>query len=128
MQENKHFWRNVFILLFIITIGLLFWLIIDLRGLYRVGGLKPTRSLNRNFTFNKKIASPDQIQSWMTFSYIDYIFNLPPDYLSKSLNINDSKYPNLGIRQYAKLNNLDSAVFLKQVQDSVIEYAKSIPQ
>jgi len=37
------------------------------------------------------------IRSWMTFKYINKVYNLPDDYLKKELNITDARYPNMTI-------------------------------
>jgi hypothetical protein len=123
MQLPKHFWHYIFTILLLTAIGLLIWFIFDIKGLYQTGRLNPTRGLNRNYLY--KPTSPDQIQGWMTFSYINYIFSLPPNYLSQSLMITDSQYPNLEINRYAKNKNLDPAGFLKQVQQSIIQYSNN---
>ena len=122
-QLYKYFWRIVFTILLLITIGLLVWFIIDLRGLYQTG-IRPAGGFNRDH-IHRQILSPNQIQSWMTFSYVDYIFSLSPDYLQNSLTIIDSRYPNLNISQYAREKGLDAGDFLKQIQTSVAKYATS---
>ncbi len=121
---HKYLWKILFTILLIIIISLSVWFIVNLRDLYRAGELRPTRGLNRNHIY-KQTASPDQIQGWMTFSYVNYIFNLPPDYLSGNLNIQDSHYLNLGINQYAKMKNFNTTIFLTNVRESIAQYTKS---
>ena len=126
-SPHKNFWQIILAFLLIIAIGLLIWFIVDLRSLYRTGSLRPTRGFNRNYT-HRQIINPNQIEGWMTFSYINYIFSLPPSYLKNSLVIQDSHYPNLGIDKYAKEKNINTTSFLTDVQKSVTQYNKSIPQ
>lgn len=55
--------------------------------------------------------SADQIQNWMTFRYINMLFNLPSDYLRTNLNISNNHYPNLTISSWAaqaKVNSTDA--------------------
>jgi hypothetical protein len=123
MKLHKNFWQIIFTVLLLVAIGLMIWFIVDLKGLYQTGHLRPTRGFGRNHVYKQTI-NPDQIQGWMTFSYINYIFSIPPDYLSVSLAIQDSHYPNLGISQYAKTKSFNAADFLKKVQEAVTQYAK----
>ncbi len=124
IMKHKHFWRYVFAGLLIALIALLGWLIFDVRDLYRGGMLRPTGGFRRTYV-REQASDTSQIQSWMTFSYINHIFNLPPAYLASALAIQDSRYPDLIVSQYAKSKNLIDADFLKQVQDSVSQYLQS---
>jgi hypothetical protein len=63
-----------------------------------------------------------QIQSWMTFRYINYVFNLPVDYLSGKLNIKNSGYPNITIVQYAAGAKQSSVVATALVRQAVGEF------
>ena len=118
---HKHFWRIGFFVLLAILAILLIWVTVDVHSLYQTGALRPTRGFRRTY-IQTPLSSPTQIQDWMTFSYINHIFNLPPQYLSTALTIQDSQYPNLQISQYAKTKNLNDADFLKQVQQLVSQY------
>ncbi len=118
---HKHFWKILFTTLFVITISLLVWFILDVRNLYQTGSLKPTRGFNRNYS-SGHTRTPTQIQGWMTFSYVNHIFNLPQNYLKDSLSITDSHYPNIGISRYAKNQTLDINSFLIRIQESVTQY------
>ncbi len=99
-----------------ISIALLSWFVVNVTGLYRSGALRPSRGIHR------RMLTPAAIQNWMTFSYINRAFNLPPDYLSVTLMIQDARYPNLGVGTYAKTKNLNEADFLQQVQGAVTGY------
>ncbi|MFZ1075057.1 MAG: hypothetical protein WAN50_01655 [Minisyncoccia bacterium] len=65
----------------------------------------------------------NRIASWMTFDYINHLFNLPPIYLQTALAITDHEYPRLTIAACAKSEGRAQAAFLKQVQDAVRAYA-----
>ena len=62
------------------------------------------------------------IQPWMTFDYIAFTFNVPPDYLQKQLNIDDPKYPHISISRYSKSKLMDPATLTNQTQDVVRSY------
>ena len=59
---------------------------------------------------------PETIEDWMTFNYLNHVFDLPPIYLENILQIQDVRYPNISIRQYAESRHLDDATFLAQVR------------
>ncbi len=63
------------------------------------------------------------IQPWMTFDYINHLFNLPPAYLQSELHITDMRYPKLSVGGLAKDDNQTStAAILTQVIDAVQSY------
>lgn len=62
------------------------------------------------------------IQSWMTFSYINKVFKLPTNYLKNTLNISDSRYPNIPLEDYAEKAKIKTADFTTKVQDAVHSY------
>ncbi len=62
------------------------------------------------------------IQSWMTFSYIDTIFNLPPTYLQTTLAVTDTHYPRISLGRYAKSQNVSEADFVERVKAAVTSY------
>lgn len=55
---------------------------------------------------NQSLPAPEQIQGWMTFRYINLVFNLPPDYLKASLKISDPSYPSLTLNSWAKKSRI----------------------
>ncbi|MGC9599218.1 MAG: hypothetical protein ABSE18_02420 [Minisyncoccia bacterium] len=62
------------------------------------------------------------IRPWMTFDYLNRIFNLPADYLKTQLSIADPHYPQLSLGGYARSGHLDPNVFLGQVETAVRAY------
>ncbi len=67
----------------------------------------------------------ENIQTWMTFDFINHMFHLPASYLSNTLQIQVRQYPNISLKRYAKTANLDPAYILMQVQNAVGTYASS---
>jgi hypothetical protein len=59
----------------------------------------------------RSLADVDLIQRWMTFNYINKVFNLPADYLKINLGIIDKRYPNIIIGKY--LDEVKKAVSQK---------------
>jgi hypothetical protein len=72
----------------------------------------------RHQTLAQKI-TPDQIRGWMTFRYVNLVFNLPPPYLQGVLNIKDSHYPNISLDALAKQQKLSSAQMLAKTAAAV---------
>lgn len=70
----------------------------------------------------RKNLSVDEIESWMTFAYINFVFKLPTNYLQSDLQLFDSRYPNIQIRRYARMNHLDEAELVKNVQNAVTSF------
>ncbi len=62
------------------------------------------------------------IQPWMTFGYVNKIFNLPEEYLKTTLRIADPHYPSLLIARYARANNLTVNTFTGDVKAAVEDY------
>ncbi len=62
------------------------------------------------------------VRSWMTFDYINKLFNLPPDYLKTHLMISDPHYPQLTVSRYASTNNLNPVTFLGKLDDALRSY------
>ena len=118
---HKKSWITCFVLFVIVGISLFLWFILDVLTLYHSGRLQPTRNLYQQQIHNQ-IYTPDAIETWMTFSYINYIFKLPPTYLSESLGIQDARYPNIEIRRYTQANKLDSANFLMSIRNSIAQF------
>jgi hypothetical protein len=60
-----------------------------------------------------------RISEWMTFEYINTVFDLPPNYLKDTLHIDDAKYPSITLGQYATKVGIDSTTFTVSVRRSV---------
>jgi len=55
------------------------------------------------------------VSPWMTFGYLNQLFDLPPDYLQSELKISDPEYPNLSLASYASRDHIALAMFMGQV-------------
>ena len=63
------------------------------------------------------------IETWMTFDYVNHLFNLPSSYLQTSLGITDPRYPRLTIREYLEHESPgETASSLVAVQNAVSSY------
>lgn len=65
------------------------------------------------------------IRNWMTFDYINRLFNIPPSYFESKLDVADTNYPRITIRSLAKKYNSEPTFFLTHIQSLVTEYLHS---
>ena len=112
--------RNIILwVLCAFSVLLLIWFITQVYFLRQVGAFRsrhiPGRKIERSLR-------PEQIQTWMTFGYVNRVFALPSEYLRQHLNILDSHYPNVQIGHYAKAIKLNTHTFLDSVRNQVKEY------
>jgi hypothetical protein len=59
------------------------------------------------------------IRPWMTFDYINRLFNLPKDYLKNQLQISDSHYPNLTLGSYASADKVATVEAVNNVESAI---------
>lgn len=62
-------------------------------------------------------AEIDHLQAWVTFSFVNHMFNLSPEYLEAGLAITGSTYPDMTIAEAAKEKGVPADVFLEKVQE-----------
>lgn len=62
---------------------------------------------------------PMNIEPWMTFKYVNVVFELPDDVLKNVLKIEDASYPNLPIGKYVKKTGANRDEFLNSVRETV---------
>lgn len=119
-HQNQNFSFTSSLLTIILAVACLaaiLWLIISVDRAYRLGNL-----LSRTSRQELRKPNPDNIQSWMTFDYINRIFKLPPEYLKTQLTITDRKYPNIEIKNYAKSQNEDVNTIIENLKQSIKNY------
>lgn len=63
-----------------------------------------------------------QLESWMTFNYVNFVYDLPPDYLRTTLHITDPRYPNVEIRHYAKRYGIDQNTLMHNIDSAINLY------
>jgi len=120
---KKYIRLSIIILLFAVLAAALVWLAVDIRTLRKTGVLRVTRPLRHRHQLSAKpMLQPAQIEGWMTFRYINFVFNLPANYLSGKLNITGTNYLNSTLDSYANARKLDRAAFLASAKKAVTEY------
>jgi hypothetical protein len=104
--------------LFLACAAALFWLASDLRYSFSSGEFSPRHVFNRP-SGNQPPLTVEKIQPWMTFDYLNHVFNLPADYLKNQLHIQDPHYPNVSLTRYAKQQGTSVSELLKSVQQAI---------
>ncbi len=74
------------------------------------------------------ITDPHAIEAWMTFDYVNKMFNLPVDFLRTEMGVTSTKYPRLTLYHEAKLQQIPEPIFLERVKNAVLQHATSTPQ
>jgi hypothetical protein len=85
------------IVLALLCIASIIWFIINAQILYRSGELQPGYMGRHG---DHHMLTVNAIQPWMTFNYLNVVFNLPVQYLQTTLSITDPHYPNIRIGSY----------------------------
>ena len=124
MKSLKNKEKNIDIALSLLILILLILSFSILRDYKYIRDNNLNHKIHFNKNLNQTLSANDssQIQPWLTFDYINKIFNLPSDYLKTNLNIKDSKYPKISIKKYIKDNKLNEYSFINEVRDNVIKY------
>jgi hypothetical protein len=78
-----------------------------------------------HFQYHRRSISINDISSWMTFDYINKIFNLPSTYFKETYQIKDKKYPILTIKQYTTETKTNTTLFVINIQKTIQAYLES---
>lgn len=119
--KNKFKFLNILICLSILAIFILYFFII--KDFKKVKNIDSENKIH----FNKKISKNKipininnwNIEPWMTFDYVNKIFNLPTEYLKDNLNIENSRYPKISIRSYIKNKNIDENLYMSEIKNTI---------
>lgn len=112
------------------SLGILLVLVALCFGVFMFRGLTgkgifeyPRRPLSRFGIHRNRMplsAQVDYIREWMTFDYINKVFNLPSDYLKNQLGITDARYPRITVLQAAAGMHKPLDALVAQLKDAVL--------
>ena len=88
---------------------------------------RPRRGLRGMLFVPRQKLQPADIQGWMTFHFLNRVFNMPENYLQQQLSMSDKRYPNISLDDYVNSKRLNEAKFIAQVQSLVANYQKNQP-
>ncbi len=118
----------------IITIGILLVLLVletrffisSFHADYAQGVLRPDYHHHQRLplvtSVGQSTPAVNVIQPWMTFDYVNVVYNVPSSYLKNILGINNPKYPNIRIDRYAKAVNMNQALLLQTIRQYISSY------
>lgn len=124
--ERMEQWIKLSILLFAITLIVLLVFFLKQYMILKKADIvniheNEISSLIKN---HSKVSAQDAdfIRSWMTFDYVNKLFNIPNDYLKTNLYITSNHYPKLVISDYIEDKHLDKNIFLQSLINAVKGY------
>lgn len=99
---------------------------------HKIWDIRMHNSISDILDKNKKehrisVSDVNYIQPWMTFKYINFIFDLPPTYLKEKLKIENWNFPDMSIGMYARFKKLDKTTATQEVKSAVSEYLTLYP-
>ncbi len=126
MSEKKEK-KLLGIIIVLMTITLIIMCAVLVTGVRRVGQGTFPSSLTSFLSARRErgplpLSDAGLIRSWMTFDYINKLFNLSPTYLKTTFSISDSRYPNLSLSEYDESFSTTSPVsFLSDVKTAILQ-------
>jgi hypothetical protein len=106
----------------ILLLVLVIWFSADVVNLQKEGVFAPAATRIHRPFLNRPSIAASQIQSWMTFGYIERVYKIPESYLQTQLNSTSVLKPNNTINTYAAVHNLDSATLVEKIRGIVAAY------
>lgn len=105
---------------------LLFFVVMNMVFLTKdLAELRHQRESYEQFSEIRKTSTRGTISPWMTFVFIEKVFNIPPGYLKDAAHIDDARYPRLTVRRYVRDHNLDQKTVIASLERAVRAYAAS---
>ena len=127
-HKTERYIKYLLIILVVVFIALAVFFVIRFRSLHRQQIMHIWEShISQILQRRAPLPTSDTgvIRSWMTFDYINKLFNLPTDYLKTKLNVSDPNYPQITVYGYAKKEKIDQTTFIDKVINAVGEYVPS---
>ena len=121
--------KNKYILITLVVLAIILFLLVssfvgDVRRLRDNGVLVYHNPLHYLYQAGKPATLSDVnfIAGWMTFNYLNKIFNLPMDYLKTTLSVSNKDYPNVTISKTASQQKILTSTYLASVKKAVSNY------
>ena len=113
-------WRRLLLAVLLgVTACVFLALIVGQIRAYRSEGLFVPRTHHARGLFMRQATTTEEIQSWMTFDYLNKTFSLPPNVLKDAIHLQSVRYPNLSIDRAARIMHENPNVVLNQVKTSI---------
>ncbi len=121
-KKSKRYIEYVIGALVVILIVLAVFLVLNYRSLRRSAVINARELRLSAFLAHHgpaTVADLAFVRSWMTFDYLNKLFNLPPQYLQTQLSITDPQYPRLTISEYAEHSRLNLAALINELDTAL---------
>jgi len=112
-----------------ILVALIIFLVFNYRG-FRRSAVNIRESSLFAFIHNhspQTAADVSYVRPWMTFDYINKLFNLPTNYLQTQFMITNSHYPQLTVYSYARSIHEDPARTMSRLDQALQSYLSAAP-
>lgn len=113
-----------------VLVVLVVFLVLNYRSLRRSAVISARESWLSAFVHNHgplSVADVGYVRPWMTFDYLNKLFNLPPGYLKTQLMVQDPQYPQLTVSGYANRDHLNVTVLMGKIEDAIRAYFAAVP-
>src|SRR5579871_1453718 len=127
-RESEDYVRYTIIVLAVVLVILFIFLFLQYRNLRRSQVIEQREAWISAVLKDHEAKGPltasdiNIVRPWMTFDYVNKLFNIPSNYLATALTISDPYYPQVSIGAYAKNKNIDVNIFLNQVDVALNNY------
>lgn len=121
LNRHEHTRRLLIVLLIALCALEVRSLVLSLRDTYQQGE-SYIKYQNGQILRMPEAVSVTDIQAWMTFRYINFVFKLPETYLATSFRVTDPRYPDIQLARYARMNKINDMQFLLEVQQAVAAF------
>ena len=120
MNQSPFSDKKIQIALFVTIIVVIFFLVSTLG--YSVCFRPVAKFPNIPIGHWQRPTTAQDINGWMTFEYINFVFKLPPEYLKDSLALENVGYPWVTVRHVARVQKVDLQEFIHRTQEAVMKY------
>jgi len=122
--SSKKVEKGFVIVLCLLCVGSFVWFFYNVKAYYAAGDLQTVRH-HQLMTQPRENIPVTSIKAWMTFDYLNVVFQLNPSYLQSKLGITDPHYPNVRIDSYARRHDINPLTLLQNIQQLITQHTVS---
>lgn len=126
-EGREYRWVRVTVAILGVLLALAVLLIIRQGVILRRAHLMDQRAALSGFVAKHGPLTADEtgvIGPWMTFDYVNALFDLPPDFLKTTFRIQDPSYPKLTLARYASTEGYQESEFMDSLRAAVANYLR----
>jgi hypothetical protein len=128
IEENQKLRKWLIGILTALVVILIFLILLVIHDYRRARTVDQAQTTQSALSAERKTTGPlskvevGDITGWMTFDYVNYLFNLPPAYLKSAGPVNSSLYPHLSLNSFARHSNQSRSAVVTEIQNAVTAY------